>query len=149
MNRPVKRILAVCTLAATIAMLGGCSDDSSDSGGSTTAATSSLDGTSWTIVSLDTADGTQTAPDGATLAFESGGQMSVDSTCNTAFGAATVSGDTITMGPLGGTLKACEPPLDTWEQALFGFLDGDVGFEVSGDELTLTNGDSTLHLTAA
>lgn len=58
--------------------------------------------------------------------------------CNTYNGAATVSDDTISLGPdFAVTFMACEDPIMTQEQAYLEALSSAATFEVEGDTLTL------------
>ena len=136
--------LAMVVAAGTFGACGA--DDESDE--ASPASAESLDGTSWSITSLETPDGTEEAPDDATLSFEAE-TVSVATGCNSGSGSATIEGDTITFGQLGVTLIGCPPDLQGWEDALLAFLQGEVTFEVSGDELTLTKDDSTLSLASS
>jgi heat shock protein HslJ len=114
-------------------------------GASVEAGEPTIDGTAWTITSLETPDGTLEAPEGASLTIAEG-RMNVVTGCNTGFGDVTVGDGTITVGPVATTRIACEPELMEWETALLSFLDGELGFELADDALTLTKDDATLSL---
>ena len=107
---------------------------------------SALDGSAWTIVSLETGGTTTQAPENAYLAYDDG-RIFVATGCNRANAELKVADGTATIGPMATTLKACEPDLMTWEQALLGFLQGDLKYEVSDSDLTLTSDNGTLQLT--
>jgi heat shock protein HslJ len=105
-----------------------------------------LDDTSWLIESLETDGTTMQAPDGAEMSF-SNGSVNVITGCNNASGSADVQNETITFGPMIATLKACEAELQQWQDALLGFLQGSVAYNVTGDDLVLGTQSSRLTLT--
>jgi heat shock protein HslJ len=105
-----------------------------------------LDDTSWLIESLETGGTTMQAPEGAEMSF-SNGSVSVVTGCNNASGSADVQSELITFGPMVATLKACEPQLQQWQDALLGFLQGSVAFGTSGDNVVLGTQASRLTLT--
>jgi heat shock protein HslJ/uncharacterized membrane protein len=98
-----------------------------------------LDGTTWQLGSQggaagDPKDATSGPP---TVRFVDG-RASGFSGCNRFTGAFKRDGDTLTVGPLGGTMMACPEPRMAIEK---GFLDGLSGTHrvaISGDRLTLT-----------
>ena len=139
-------MLASAVLAVTVAACGDDDDDTSSDAEPASAET--LEGTSWSITSLETAEGTEEPPEDATLSFEAD-MVSVATGCNSGGGPVTIEGDTITFGQLVTTLIGCPPDLQAWEDALLGFLEGEATFEESGDELVLTKDDSTLSLAAS
>ena len=102
-----------------------------------------LDGGTWLLDDLESSTGTLIAPDGSHLAFD-GESMYVATGCNNGFGSAESDGDTVTIGVIALTLRACEPDLASWEQALAAFLTGPLDYTIDGENLTLTNGDQTL-----
>jgi heat shock protein HslJ len=106
---------------------------------------SPLDGQAFTIVSLESGGATTQAPENAYLAYDDG-HVFVATGCNRGFAELKVSDDTVNIGPIGLTLKACSDELNTWEQALVGFLQGDLKFALSGSDLTLSNDTGTLTL---
>lgn len=111
---------------------------------STVANDNALDGGSWALASLDDGSATLTAPDGAFMAVKDG-QLYIATGCNRGFGEVTVNDDgTADIGAIALTRMACESPVNEWEQALTVFLTGTVQYAVSGDDVTLTNGTSTL-----
>ena len=109
------------------------------------AGSDSVGGRTWAMISLESPDATLTAPEGASVTFTDG-SLSVATGCNTAFGEATVDGDTVTVGPLGSTRMACDADLMEWESAVLEFLDGELTFALDGDDLTLTKDDATMTL---
>ena len=107
--------------------------------------TDSIEGRAWSITALEGPDGTQEAPEGASLTLADG-SVAVATGCNRAMGPATLDGDTLTIGPLASTRMAC-PTSARGKGPCSAFLDGDLTVAVDGDQLTLTKGDETLSLT--
>jgi heat shock protein HslJ len=130
-----------------IALVGGSltltGDDSSME--LTEAASDSIEGRTWAITSLEVPDTDLTAPEGASLSFADDA-ISVATGCNQAFGEATVGDGTITIGVLGSTRMACEDALMEWEAAVLAFLEGELAYELDGDDLVLTKDDATMTL---
>ncbi|CUR60150.1 exported hypothetical protein [metagenome] len=140
--RPPYRVAAYAALTAVLLLAGaacGGADDGPDAGDDP--GSSTLDG-DWTLSSA-----TGLALDDAhpiTLTLD-GDQVSGTSACNRYLGSVTVSGDTVTFGPLGGTEMACSPPsVMRLEQDFLAALQAADSATVDGDTLTLTGPDSTL-----
>jgi heat shock protein HslJ len=130
--------LAVVLLLA-VAALGGCGGDDDESDGP------ALEGTEWTLVSgVD-------APDDAvpTLTLEedlAGGF----SGCNTYRGPYELDGNSMSLGPLAGTLMGCPEPQATTEASYLAALEGVDAWAIEGGELVLfTGGDEALRFSAA
>ena len=106
----------------------------------------SFDGTMWSIASLDGPDGSLTPPVPAYLSVHDG-QLHVATGCNNLVAEVEVTGDDIvTVGVGAMTRMACEGDIMAWETALATFLQGELTFDVSDDELVLSNDDTELHL---
>lgn len=106
---------------------------------------SALDGSAWTMKTLETGGTTAQAPENAYLSYDEG-RVFVSTGCNHGTAELTVGDGTVTVGPMALTRKACEPDLMTWEGALTGFLQGDLKYELSGSDLTLSSDTGTLTL---
>jgi heat shock protein HslJ len=107
---------------------------------------SALDGSAWTIVSLETGGTTTQAPENAYLAYDDD-HIVVATGCNRGVGELKVGDGTVTIGAkMALTMKACEPDLMTWEQSLVGFLQGELKCGLSGSDLTLSSDNGTLTL---
>ncbi len=111
-----------------------------------------LEGTTWNLEGVVAGDTVSSLPAGAgtpTLRFE-GGQLALDTGCNTGSGGYTVAGTDITIGPIATTRRACldDASADV-EQAMLTVLTGTVASEIEADVLTLTNGANGLGLRAA
>jgi len=105
----------------------------------------SLDGSIWKIVSLDGPAGSLTAPDGAHLAYADG-RVSISTGCNSGSAEVEVADDTITFGPMALTRMACEGDVMEFENAVVQMLDGPLEYTLESDDLTLSDGESTLTL---
>lgn len=112
---------------------------------------SALQGTTWqleqTMQSDDSsATGTSFSDTKATLRFE-GEKVLVNTGCNVGNGSVTISGDTITVGPLMLTKKACRASEGRVEGAVLGVLEGGpVTWTLKGDRLWLTSADGASEL---
>jgi heat shock protein HslJ len=143
------RSLGRATLVGLLLLgLAACgSDDGSSSTSSTSSttrpATSSLDGTAWSL--RDTAAfGTE----GVTVTLEfADGRVSGTGGCNSYSGPYRAEGSKLTIGPdLTSTRRACAPPADAVEQRYFAALPTVKGFAVQGDTLRLTGAGGTPEL---
>ncbi|HXV95864.1 MAG TPA: META domain-containing protein [Gaiellaceae bacterium] len=128
--------LALPVLLAVAALAGCGGDDDSDS--------PALEGTEWTLVSgVD-------APEDAvpTLTLEEG-LAGGFSGCNTYRGPYELDGDSISLGPLAGTLIGCPGPEADTEAAYLAALEDVDAWAVDGGELVLsTGGDEVLRFSA-
>ena len=131
------RLALVLGLVAALAAACGGDDDDADA--------PSLEGTDWTLASgVD-------APDDAvpTLTLD-GGNASGFGGCNTFAGGYELDGDSISIGPLAGTLMACEEPKMAVEAAYLPALEAADAWAIEGGELVLSSGgDETLRFSAA
>jgi putative lipoprotein len=131
------RLALVLGLVAALAAACGGDDDDGDA--------PSLEGTDWTLASgVD-------APDDAvpTLTLD-GGNASGFGGCNTFAGGYELDGDSISIGPLAGTLMACEEPKMAVEAAYLPALEAADAWAIEGGELVLSSGgEETLRFSAA
>lgn len=104
-----------------------------------------LEGPTWVVQEMSV-DGTMTAPipENPPYAEFVDGSVAGSSGCNTYNGGYEVSSNSMTIGPLAATRMACIGSLQGQESAYFGLLDQVDTFDVSGDELTLSAGDTIL-----
>ena len=112
-----------------------------------------LEGTSWQLDGIRTADTVSSVPAGThvpTLSVAGDGAVVLHTGCNGGRSTATVSGSTITFGPVMTTKMACADKTgrDT-EAAVLGVLDGAVEWSITEKTLTLTKGDRGLVYKAA
>ena len=100
---------------------------------------SPLEGTTWQLTSpggaAGEAKGAKAAP--PTVRFADG-RASGFSGCNRFTGGFKREGDTLTVGPLGGTMMACPEPRMAVEKVFLEGLSGTHRVAISGDRLTLT-----------
>ena len=108
-----------------------------------------LEGTAWTLESMGSAgsDGAVSSVPSdvtSTLTINAEGQLELAPGCNTGGAAAEVADGTITFGPVRLTKMACEGSANEVERAVLAVVDGEVGYAIKGDQLTLTKGDTML-----
>lgn len=104
-----------------------------------------LEGRTWMVQEMSV-DGTMTAPapENPPYAVFDNGAIAGSSGCNNYTGGYDASGGSVAIGPLAATRMACIPELMAQETAYFGLLDQINRYNVSGDELVLSNGDTAL-----
>lgn len=111
----------------------------------------SLDGTTWTLETIVSADAASSVPTGvrpATLVFD-GTNVAVDTGCNTGRASYTMTADDITFGPVALTRMACvDPAGSAVEQAVLTVLTGTATVDIEAGVLTMTNGTDGLVLRA-
>lgn len=100
-----------------------------------------IEGTKWLLETILTADSASSVPAGVTahLTFE-GGRVTGSTGCNALEGPATLSGTTVTFGPLTMTRKACPDDQASAERAMVATLQGAVPFKIESNQLTLNPG---------
>jgi heat shock protein HslJ len=112
----------------------------------------SLQGTAWQLDGIRTGETMASVPSGQTtptLSITTDGTVTVHTGCNSGGGSATVSGSTITFGPLRTTKKACPEAEQQTESAVLTVLRGTVSWSITEQTLTLTKGDRGLVYRAA
>ena len=155
-----RRLTPVLVLGAAL-MCAGCGN-TTDPGGTAGAGASSDAGTSSDADPSSPAGGTEladrtflsTATTGhelvpgssVSLSFE-GSQVRANAGCNSIFGEYAVTQGSLQVAQLGSTEMACAPELMDQDQWLIAFLEGGPSLVVSGDTLTLRDGDDELVLT--
>jgi heat shock protein HslJ len=107
-----------------------------------------LEGTSWQLDGIRSGASMSSVPTGTrapTLLVAADGSVTLDTGCNAGRSTATVSGSTITFGPVMTTKKACADRAGReTESAVLAVLDGAVEWSVTEKTLTLTKGDRGL-----
>lgn len=104
-----------------------------------------LEGTTWTVDGLVSADAVSSMPAGVTATLVFGdGRVSVNAGCNRGMGSAAIGDATIAFGPIATTKMACEPAAMQVERHVLDALQGEVGYEIDGRSLTLGDGGSGL-----
>jgi len=141
------------TIAAGIRVLAGlailvvAACDSTGSGtNATPEPTSAVDlaGTSWTLVSIGGAPVVEGS--GPHLTFDTEGQASGSTGCNSISGSYAADGAALTFGPLATTRMACEEDLMAQESAVLEALTGVSGWEIDADGLLHLTGGTELVL---
>jgi heat shock protein HslJ len=111
---PMKRLLPVLVLGAVLTACAG-------SGGASPSAAGGLNGTSWTLVSINEREPTgDSAP---TLVFDDAGNISGSAGCNTYSAQTEVEGNSIAFGPLATTQMACAGAAGVQESAFLQAMD--------------------------
>ena len=94
-----------------------------------------LRGTIWRLAELG---GAAVVPDAeATLEFPETGKVVGQGTCNRFFGTVTITGQTITFGPLGTTRMACSEAAGAQEAIYLKALEGADRYEIDGSVLLI------------
>jgi heat shock protein HslJ len=102
-------------------------------------------GTNWQLESILRRDTASSLPAGvsASVVFSEDGTLNTNLGCNVGNGSYTTDGDTLDVGPLMTTKRACDQSTSEVESAMLGALDGTSSFGIDGDQLTLTPQGST------
>lgn len=116
-----------------------------------------LTGTMWTLdgmgtQSSDGADGSMSSvPAGvtSTLQISDKGELNVDTGCNVGGANVRIEDSVMDVGPLSMTMKFCDGAEGEVEQAVISVIDGEVGYSIDGEQLTLTQGEQTLSYRAS
>jgi heat shock protein HslJ len=107
-----------------------------------------LEGTSWQLDGIQTGSSVSSVPAGTevpTFLLAADGSVTLSTGCNGGRSTATVSGSTITFGPVMTTKKACADKAGReTESAVLAVLDGAVAWSITEKTLTLTRGDRAL-----
>lgn len=106
---------------------------------------SSLAGTSWTLVSYGDPSNPTAAVSGVdtSLVFSSDGQVSGSMGCNGFGGDYQIKNGQIVFGSIVSTEMACEEPRMSQETATFAVMSGTVEYSINGNTLTLTSADGS------
>jgi heat shock protein HslJ len=108
----------------------------------------SLGGTTWQLDGVRSGESVSSIPTGTTpptFSLAADGTVTLHTGCNSGSTTATVSGSTITFGPVTTTRKACaEKAGRQTEAAILAVLDGAVEWSVSEKTLTLTKAEQGL-----
>lgn len=103
----------------------------------------------WTVLSYYTGNAVQSVTIGSTLTADfTKTTVSGEGGCNSFSGGYTTSGDTIDIGPLASTLRACaDPAIGTQEQQYLAALELAKTFRVTGSRLDLLRDGGTIAVT--
>jgi heat shock protein HslJ len=124
----------IVLLPLVVLVLAACGDDEGSDA-------TPLEGTTWTLTSVDGTDAAADATGQLTLAD---GQASGSTGCNSLNGSYTLEGDALSFGPMATTQMACEEPLMTQETAVLAILEAAESYTIDGDELTITSPEGSL-----
>lgn len=114
----------------------------------TNATTPALPGTSWTVVTL--AGQTPLAEHPITFEFDADGNIAGNASCNRFGGACTIEGDTIKVGPLRCTRRACEPDVMQQEHKFLALLGAITNWKIDAEgALVLHSEDGEIHASRA
>jgi heat shock protein HslJ len=100
------------------------------------AAEGGLDGTSWNLVSIDSAPAVAGGRE-AGLSF-TGAQVGGSSGCNRLFGSYAASGAALSFSQVGATKMACSPELNAQELAFFAALEQAESYTIADGTLTIS-----------
>jgi len=107
-----------------------------------------LEGTAWQLDGIRSGETISSVPAGTTtptFSLAADGTVTLHTGCNGGRATATVSGSTITFGPVMTTKMACADRAGRQtEAAVLAVLDGAVEWSITGKALTLTKGDQGL-----
>ncbi len=95
-----------------------------------------LPGSAWQVTSVAGQDPLDDHP--ITFEFDTEGNIAGDASCNRFGGTCTIEGNTMTVGPLRSTRRACEPEVMQQEQDFLALLGATATWKIDGDELVLT-----------
>jgi heat shock protein HslJ len=131
----MRRFILALTVGAIVLSAAACSTaGSSPSGGSG----GTIEGITWTLTSYDVGGtSTKVPPDVFVDARFAGGTVVGSGGCNVYNGPAVVTGSAIKIGPLAGTLIACQGPAADVEKAYLDLLPKAVTFTATADALTM------------
>lgn len=108
-----------------------------------------LEDTTWTVTGVVANEAVSSIPMDAEASITiTDGQAAIRTGCNNGSTGVEITETTITFGPIATTKMACEPELTELEASVLAALDGEVTYEIAGDNLSLRNGDIGLELTA-
>jgi heat shock protein HslJ len=109
----------------------------------------SLTGTEWSATGVNNGkEAVVSLAEGTTLTatFADDGTLSGSAGCNRFTGGYTTNGDSIEIGPLASTRKACEPDVMTQEAAYLAALENATTVTIDGSTLELRDADGALQV---
>lgn len=101
-----------------------------------------LPGSAWQVTTF--AGQTPLADHPITFEFDNEGNIAGDASCNRFGGTCTIDGNTIKIGPLRSTRRACEPEIMQQEQKFLALLSAATAWSMDGDGLVLTAPDGEI-----
>ncbi|WP_175412112.1 META domain-containing protein [Streptomyces sp. TRM64462] len=146
-NTKKQPLTAAAALAALLVLTGCGGSGAGDMGAGTGTGPGSdpaavpVTGVHWTVDSL-TVDGERTAapaPTAAYVEFTGNNQAKGNFGCNHFTAAATVEGETVTVGTVSMTEMACDEPVQSFEDTFRKTFTGELRARLADERLTLTN----------
>ena len=112
-----------------------------------------LEGTTWIVTGTVANEAVSSVPMDAEASLTiTDGQAAINTGCNSGSTGVEITETTITFGPIALTKMACPPELTDLESSVLAALDGEVSYEIAGDNLSLRSGEGAdeigLELTA-
>jgi len=104
--------------------------------------TATLPGTIWQVTTF--AGQSPLADHPITFEFDTEGNIAGDASCNRFGGTCTIEGNTLKIGPLRSTRRACEPDIMQQEQNFLALLGAVTTWSMDGNELVLTTPDGEI-----
>ena len=101
-----------------------------------------LPGSAWQATTF--AGQTPLADHPITFEFDTEGNIAGDTSCNRFGGTCAIDGNTIKIGPLRSTRRACEPEIMQQEQKFLTLLSAATTWLIDGDDLVLTAPDGEI-----
>ena len=106
-----------------------------------------LEGTAWNITGTVANEAMSPLPADAEASITiTDGQAAIRTGCNNGSTSVEITDTTITFGPIALTKMACPPELTDLEANVLAVLDGEVAYEINGDNLSLRNGTTEVGL---
>ncbi|MFM8809853.1 MAG: META domain-containing protein [Chthoniobacterales bacterium] len=101
-----------------------------------------LPGSAWEVTTY--AGQTPLADHPITFEFDNEGNIAGDASCNRFGGTCAIEGNTIKVGPLRSTRRACEPEVMQQEHKFLALLAAATTWSLEGEELVLTSPDGVI-----
>jgi heat shock protein HslJ len=102
----------------------------------TNQAPATLPGSAWQVTTF--AGQTPLADHPITFEFDTEGNIAGDASCNRFGGTCTIEGNTLEVGPLRSTRRACEPEVMQQEHKFLALLGAITTWSLEGDDLVFT-----------
>ncbi|WP_406124711.1 META domain-containing protein [Streptomyces sp. NBC_00989] len=136
--------LAVLTIVPLVVACGS-EKTNSGSGSGSVDVQRPVTGVDWQVRGISTAGSAQQVHGTPRLTFDAkNGKVGGRLGCNAVNATATVRAGRITLGRPSTTRMMCDASLMGTERTLLGLFDGQVGYRVDHDTLTLTSGNGTI-----
>jgi len=101
--------------------------------------TATLPGTAWQVTTF--AGQAPLADHAITFEFDTEGNIAGDASCNRFGGTCTIEGNTMKIGPLRSTRRACEPEIMRQEQKFLALLATMTAWEIAAEDTLVLRGE--------